>query len=503
MKAIILITFLTFAVSFNLLFNSLIKVVIYIQFRFLLLLIGGFALFFSLFKKATKKYLRKASNVQNFDFSSVQVLASARTPALRLDGLNTNNLLHVMAKMEISDLLNLADTNTETRFFVSEYVLKPKFQFHKKLITIDRMSSSSSTDAIFKIDSKRIVIRDFKTALRVLRVFGHLITKLEFIGFNFNEAETMEIYERINKHCAESLIDISIEPSTNAVNIEWSSTFENVRNVIIHRSSILKNWKIHQTFPKMRSLEVLMLREDYRRLPNVEALQVNFPHLKHLSLRVAMKNAEFPNIQEILASNQQLTSLSLKNFVSSDTMASISQTLPNLKALDVMSFPEDFLNSPHTVQFRSVRKLSLAVRRDEFPKTLPILFNGLETLHLKSHDMFEPFIKFIIDTKTLKHIEFEVLEPSYSQLTEIVSKLPKLEDINVPLEDQMTGDGISRLLAQDNKLKKITASLRATSDRSDLLKLVSANWELEEEQLNEHTNRQELTFRHSTKAPIY
>lgn len=416
-----------------------------------------------------------------------------------------------MDKMELSDLLSLADTNTEMRFFVAEYVMKPKFQFHKKIISIDRMIPAAAAaaapktafDEIWKIDSKRIVIRDFKIVLQVLRVFGQIITKLEFIGFNFNETETVEIYQRINEYCAETLIDISIEPNSNAVNIEWHKSFDNVKNVIIQRTSILENWKIHKTFPHMRSLEVRMSRADYRKQPYVEALHVNFPHLKHLSLRLAMKNAEFPQIRKIITSNQQLTRLSLKNIVDADTMRYISVMLPNLDELDVLSYPDDFLSSSRTVQFQSVRKLSLAVRRDDFPSTLPIVFNGLKTLHLKSHDMFEPFIKFITQTQSLKHIEFEALQPNFKQLREIVSKLPGLEDINAPIEDRMSGDGISQFLVQDNKLKKIIATVGGSTDRANLLKLVSANWELEEEQMNEHTNRQELTFRHSTGISVF
>lgn len=428
-------------------------------------------------------------------------MVSGRGIPIRLDGLDSYNLLSILDRMEFPELLGLAETNKNFHFFIVEYVIKPRFRFHQKIITFDRLSSSAvqnelSEEAVWKIDSKRISIRHYETILRVLRVFGQFITKLEFIGFNFDENEAAEIYRRINEYCSNSLVDISIEPSSD-LNTAWTKTFERVENVIIQRSSILEHWTIQNTFPNMRSLEIRMSRSDYHKLNDIQTLRMHFPHLEHLSLYIAMRNAEFPYLRDILVMNQQLKSLSLKNLINAETMIFINDALPNLETLDLISYPGDFLNSSEKIHFENVRHFALNVRGADFPKNLPISFNQLDAFHLRCHDLFDPFIDFITRTHSLRKIEFEAIQPNYEQLSEIVHVLDRLEELSAPIEEDMSGDGLSRFLRQKSQLKRITVSLMRTQKRTDLLKLVSSDWELAEEKFNEYTHTQQLTFERS------
>lgn len=424
-------------------------------------------------------------------------MVSGRTTMLQSANLDIFTLQNNLAEMDLPELCSFAESNVESRESIFD-VVKERLQLHDKIVSIDRMRSHDKLNLSWSFDSERITLRDYSLALKVLQVFGSLVTRIEVVGFNFDTTETAEIYRHINSYCSDSLIDITIEPNSADASAGFTETFEKVQNVKIHQSHILQQWSLHETFPKMLSLEVRMSRLEYNSWPNIAALQVKFPHLKHLSLYVAMRNTEFPKLREILRMNRQLESLSLKNAISADLMQHINTVLPELKNLDVTSFPDDFLSSSLPIHFKSLRTLSLTIRNDNFPKALPISFDRLELLHLKSHELYEPFVQLIEQITNLKRIEFEQIQPSDQQLQEIIVRLPALEELSAPLEDNISGNGISRLLTRKfhgAQLKKITVGLTHTQNRADLLKMVSSDWQLEDDQFNQSTYLHELTFK--------
>lgn len=424
-------------------------------------------------------------------------MVSGRSTAPQSANLAIFELKNVVAQMDLAELCDMAEANDELRpAIVAE--AKRRFQLHQKIVSIDRMRSHDKLELAWTFDAARVTVRDYSLALKVLQMFGHIITRVEVIGFNFEATETAAIYRHIDAHCAGSLVDVTIEPNAADTGAAFTRTFARVQNVIVQHSHILQHWPLHRTFPNMRSLEVRMSRIEYRNWPSVEALQVQLPHLKHLSLYVAMRNTEFPKMREILAANRQLESLVLKNAVSAESMAFINAALPQLTHLDVISFPGDFLSSPRPIHFKSLRTLALTVRNDMFPRTLPVSFDRLQVLHLKSHELYRPFVELIEQIKNLKRIEFEEIRPSDEQLREIVVQLPGLEELSAPLEDGISGNGISRLLTHrfgGAQLKKITVGLSYTQKRTDLLKMVSSDWQLDDEQFNQATHTHELTFK--------
>lgn len=406
-------------------------------------------------------------------------------------------LKNAVAQMDLAELCDMAEANDELRpAIVAE--AKQRLQLHQKIVSIDRMRWHDKPAVAWTVGAASVTVRDYSLALKVLRMFGDIITRVEVIGFNFDTTETAAIYRHIDTYCAGSLVDVTIEPNAADTSAGFTNTFARVHNVIIRHSHILQHWPLHRTFPNMRSLEVRMSRIEHSNWPSVEALQVTFAHLKHLSLYVAMRNTEFPKMREILAANGQLESLMLKNAVSAESMAFINAALPKLAHLDVTSLPGDFLSSPRPIHFKSLRTLALIIRNDIFPRTLPISFDRLQVLHLKSHELYRPFVELIEKIKNLKRIEFEEIRPSNEQLREIVVQLPGLEELSAPLEDGISGNGISRFLTQKcigAQLKKITVGLSYTQKRADLLKMVSSDWQLDGEQFNESTYTHELTFK--------
>lgn len=126
---------------------------------------------------------------------------------LQLEDLNDDVLLETFDKLEFENWLDLTDTNYRFRELISQHIIRFNEQLvHFILNSIDRRKEK----VILHRDSTTF-IHDQNLAFKVLRSFGHVITRIYIDGNSMNTFPQTSVYMYINKYCSESLKELRID----------------------------------------------------------------------------------------------------------------------------------------------------------------------------------------------------------------------------------------------------------------------------------------------------
>lgn len=223
----------------------------------------------------------------------------------------------------------------------------------------------------------------------IFNSFGDLLHRLIIYFDGMNTDDGKQIMQLINKKCSNSLTFIKIVDCTQDVLEQLNTTFKNVHTLVFQRSTKLKieitSGKMNKTFPNVKNLSVQF------RFPHWSFIDGTFSKLEMLSVHVPTYKSKIvdynTHIVDFLKNNVQIVGLML---ICGDLnlLKGISETLPNLKTLQVSRFSKDYLNyEGEPIEFRSVRDLRIFLEDEkEFPAmikfprlntlVLDVIFNG-------------------------------------------------------------------------------------------------------------------------------
>ncbi|XP_055306340.1 uncharacterized protein LOC129570671 [Sitodiplosis mosellana] len=390
----------------------------------------------------------------------------------KLTDVNADCLEHIFKRLSLTDLLNVANSNKQLKPAAD---LAFKSQFRKRSIKIDMERKIVG----FSEEDTAEILWSFR--FKLLRCFGHLITKLEIAYVHKPSQEDLKraahIDRYVNEYCADSLVEIRFEGCKASTLDNLTKPFTQVETLgfvgceLVSKLSELDKW-----FPKVRRLNFLRANE----LSGCNDIAVHFPNLLQLSLFLPFDEIFIDNnrlneehFAELLRLNPNVRSLFIYGYIDAKFFQSVSEHLQHLETLTICALDDDHISDfgNDSVHFPSVKKLSLInVVCERFPLT----FDKLECLLAVLIDMDETLTNFISEHKTLTKLIYSGNEHGKEgALLKIAS--PALVEVDFgycafPLDEVVT------FMEKCTSLKKLSLGFNDEKDYKAVQNRLSKEW---------------------------
>lgn len=298
-----------------------------------------------------------------------------------LTDLNIDCLEGILEHLELAELCNVADSHKRLRV-ASKNVFKNKYNGHRFNLTWGRHDLSAFDDRMWKlylgdsytstnspslVEFKHNSSHNIKPILQTLRIFGSLISRIEY---NLNS----HITDYLHEYCNENLTDIEFWQTIHYEHHKLGDIrkpFTGVKTVSISansRSYFGPKNNLLRLFPNM---QILNLWLEVYTLVNDGCIANHFPFLEKFYIRptnisIYKKNMDYVNVfKSFLQLNPQLKSLSMNCEDNLDF--EILQVLDNrdqhLEHLDLLDEGRFFSASfGRKIHLKTVKHLSIKVR---------------------------------------------------------------------------------------------------------------------------------------------
>lgn len=399
-----------------------------------------------------------------------------------MDGLDNYSILDIFDQLHFDELLNMADTCVRFRQLITAQYMIPKYHIHENIVRIASPTIGPAT-------SEKVHISSFNLALKFFRNFGHLITKLEFIDYDYTDKEATTIIQYIEKFSSASLKQMR---GGCGLLTKASGTFDNVTVVDITCSDELSEFRFHRIFPRM---EFLKLYVDQPLSPDLIAFSC--PNLTKFDLHELRNSNDDSFIQNFLVLNPQLETVHLKKVTQFEAL-NVIRDLPNLKELQIVRRVNDFFKSNETIDLVTVQHFTLDIMcyNLDIIHRFPIRFKHLKSLEINSLSLVAPFVTDLIQqnmgTIKLLSLPLSNLSEIFSMLLTFVRGMVELEEIRLWWSDRITAGELTHLLNDARKLNKVVFSAWNGIHCQDLLNKMPIGWELVN--LNGEHEMKYLTF---------
>lgn len=325
--------------------------------------------------------------------------------------------------MDFDDLLNMADTNNRFRNLIARNFILPRYRIHEKINRFDLTGNSH-------ISENEILYNNYDAILKVLRNYGHMLTKLVYIQPELNDLRNIEISRSIGKYCTDTLTEITLSSDEYSLLSTMDYTFTKVFRVNIvplYSSEVPEKFDLVSIFPNMKELIVT---------PNPqsgESVKKFYPHLEHL-----------------LRSTPHLQSLVLNSLPSSTLLKVIDAVEIEILQL---TLNESDLDKIETVHLDHVKSFTLVITGEVSKlngKRFPITFENLDELQIIAENVADILINLIQLNKNVKALAV----PQYNLGVLCIFK--QWSDLEVLVTTWSNKINIPVLLNQATKLREIT-----------------------------------------------
>lgn len=402
---------------------------------------------------------------------------------IRITDLKIGCLVKIFRHLRLMDLLNLADSNVYLKraaecVYVERYGNKKVWLY--KVRAYESRHYSTYTN---------ILVEDFKTSLQLLRLFGHLISRLE-IGEGDDSSElcllhrTMYkyIFGYVNEYCSMYVTDITFVMIPKGAMEILKRPFYQARTVNIfgcHFGKMMTSFEL--LFPN-----VLCMKLDYNNAIEPKIIEEHWRRMKHLEVSIDHTNFKRENIEELLCLNPQLRRLKIGYGWSADFLEDISIFLQFIEILEFGRLFEGFSDyTGKPIHFEGVKKLKLSLfntKNNNFPK-IPLSFVQLDELTLETnHELGEEFFKFMGENKTISKLNIpatmEKIEIKGDQF-KFRKEIAFLTEINLSRYTFST-EHIVELLHDFTFVTKFTFKLDSHEQLNDLVYHLKDDWVIKE-----------------------
>lgn len=379
---------------------------------------------------------------------------------IKLDDLHDDVLECIFKKLDLKDILNVADTSK--RFIPAvELALKSKGIKNDYLSTnsvrydgYDNMVMEIMTSPFKR---SNVSVYHLSTALKLLRNFGHFFLNLHIDGSTKASLQIRDVINHyVSEYCSNYVEYLTIEScSVNDMKI-LEKPFPEVKHMTFKRCH-LGTVLLERSFPNLKSLDLHDVT-----VTNWKFIEVNFPKLHSLFLRkVKITSKSFFGC---LLLNPQITTLATP-FIGrgSNFLQKVNEYLPSLRMLDIGH------NSTYMPGFND----------DYQMKNLNFFFIHLEksfnNKELISYISKHPTITTLGVKAASKPIEFVNEKSDF--LLKFVECVPFVEFIHLNGFAASTEDVI-RILRECKALTFLDCTLGVAFDLNDLQRKLDNEWKI-------------------------
>lgn len=415
--------------------------------------------------------------------------ASKVSESIKIIDINMDCLEHILKRLSIDDLLNVADSNKRMRE-AAAFTLAFKYKILWLTIKNIRISSQSK---IICFHRGRFSISNVRTCLRFLRCFGNM-TGLLYIYYNGADDEHCAVIDQyLNKYCAETLSIIQMnharKNTMNRIQKPFTKVFFlTLRDCVLGRTlANVGTWFPHTCALSLDGFTKIAPRTriPINSLSHFFIFNVNLNNRQHRNnLKPYMLNIlnprPFPNLTlELRGIGWDLKFL-----------RRISNHLQNITALDI-EWTNNFSNlskrnkNLQTIHFERVNDLRIDCTQLKSGTEMPrIPFSSDELIKISicsMHKMNEDFFKFIKKQPLLKMFcvhssKYDNVWNAIVERTKLTQALCKLHEIKLPFI--FTIDEVNQFLNECKSMQKFEFKLAETENFQMLAQRLANKWEI-------------------------
>lgn len=309
----------------------------------------------------------------------------------------------IIKEMDMDDLPAVAEAHDHIAYAVAD-VLRRKFA--TKMIVIGEAGYYQNFGNAVNMEEfdDRIELRRHSAVPKILKNFGHLISKLMVLHeFTIPDDVAQSIYSAINLYCSDSLTELQIF-NQNYVFAEFKKPFKNVEFVLLggfFDDLNNSNMTFAELFPAMRQLSTIKF---YSIDANLFAH--HFPHLTTLTDEKQKwgddKFHQYDSLINLIKLNPQIQNLTLRCAIPK-LLQVVNDKLPQLQHLG-LNFYRDIDSDEYNINFEHVK--SILVKASDLISAERFTFPNLEQIEFvdisyESHQWSE----IIKNTPSLRRIQ--------------------------------------------------------------------------------------------------
>lgn len=410
---------------------------------------------------------------------------------MELEHLDHENLISILDWMEFDGLLYMAESNPQFYQLIMDKYIIDACAFNEKKIHLTNIKSLSSIG--IRMKPNEIFLDVFPLILRVIRNFGHIISRLTFNSTTFNSDQVKVIGQYIDKYCSPSLREFVLSDGNVSPFSKWENIFERCESVEFHNLINHEQLSLKRTFPRLHRLFIQTTNSS-----NLSFLEHNLSYLQQITLDLSepSSNAMRSALKNFLLLNNQLRRFEMQSPISAKFLSFVNTALPQLNSLAITIQPLDYASNQldEKLNFPLVNILKLRVIGDDAMFTyLPLTFDRLRSLHL-SCDVFDSnAMKFVIQNKHLISLVINDDTLDYTRWLQLIDSLPELTEITAIVRQTfLDSHADSGILMTHKHLQRITIGLSYSYDRQEWIKSMAKNWKLID--TSTKNKRQQLIF---------
>lgn len=367
----------------------------------------------------------------------------------------------------------MAKLNRNYYDLIVDHQILGKYRLNEKVFVICSNRTNTSED----VNADWLVVNDYRKAIDVIQLFGHLITKIQINAEHMNAAEMGQMTENINANCFSSLVAITLLETKESLN-NWSKTFPNVINITISNLRDYNDMELHRVFPNIQYMK-LTLPSTY----NSSILDHRYKYLKYLEYyeHIVSENSHSA-FEDFLRRNPQIRSFITNKPLTKVAFELIRDNLVELETIGITNYPFFSLRNEidEVIHLKNVKTVIFYAFQtlDGVSNELPLSFDQLESMHLYTFSISDEFLQMIIEQRALKMLAIPWCNIEMNQLLRIVTELGELEKIVVKYisEDETAINDLWDTLRRGEQLRFVDILLGFKVDRDEVIAATPDGW---------------------------
>lgn len=366
--------------------------------------------------------------------------------------------------------MSAAESSPIFRQLITNHIVHSQYNFTEQTICLG-LSGQENCHSTYTNGISTANLETVTGIVRFLRIFGHVVKKLDLSLCGLDATESIEIGRALN---AVQLIDFTVRFVTNDFLQNMEHPFKTVTIINLIWSAATDRIQFGQLFPNINRIELVSHQSR-----DLSIINQHFKHLTHLNYGIFEYDQQY--INDLMEKNPQITSVTVKESVDVGILMKIHDLLPNLEQLHIKSNSPDFYDqSVGTVQFDHINDFALSLERPGDDLHFPLILPQLATLHLEIASSIDNWINVIGQHTTLKRLTVLRSLLSYSQLMTIAETLEELEEITVGWDKRALGYGIDAFMQNNAAFKKVIVALSDAGDVNALQAVIPVEkWKID------------------------
>lgn len=373
------------------------------------------------------------------------------------EGTLEKNAVAYLESLELEDLLNVAKKNSTlaVEIFQRKFADKKFIIYNKSWYKIPTLVGNSFKSLRNWYSSKReeiddeavaaaeydntIEIDDYSTALKILKIFGQFISKIDLRLQEANSYQGKEISKHVETYCSESLREVHLFSESGSSLKYWKKPFVNVERLYFDKVSVddltKKNMFYQRNAPAMNETFPALRRLHIKSFVDSEYLGSHFSQLEHVEITGGIHGVEKYTIYKLIDANPQIRSVSLFNDCHG-FLKMISSVLRNVENLS-MHCPKDMFQYSEIVHFDSLK--SLAVQYVTVPTNLRL--PNLQKIQIQriDRDHINEWIQFFNTNNGISEVIVNNAQINDDEFNSLTENLENLTEFSISLEIKKQG----------------------------------------------------------------